>query len=229
VAFWKSWVALNRPDHTTGSAVATGGLGLGDDRVTQTPPKRPQVDGLTTLWTAPVDPPLGHPLNLLGGYQMTERLLTQMICGDEPRQVLEQVTKVLGPFSREWCPTVQAHNDFYDDQIIVSPDGELALVDFEEIGPGDPMLDVGCMLAHLRWISRFGNGAEAYAAYHKSFQVAALDRFGWNPQDLDLREAFTIFRLCPGPLRQLRRDWARRLEGGLALASEVLNGPTARN
>ena len=31
-----------------------------------------------------------------------------------------------------------------------------ALVDFEEAGPGDPMLDVGNFIAHLCWRSRFG-------------------------------------------------------------------------
>ena len=39
----------------------------------------------------------------------------------------------------------------YDDQLILTPERELALVDYEEVGPGDPMLDVGNFLAHLSW------------------------------------------------------------------------------
>ena len=57
----------------------------------------------------------------------------------------------LSPFVDAWQPTALAHNDFYDDQMLFTPDtGRLALVDFEETAPGDPLLDVGVMLAHLR-------------------------------------------------------------------------------
>ena len=52
-------------------------------------------------------------------------------------------------FAAAWRPTALAHNDFYDDQMLLMPAGNLALVDFEETGPGDPML------AHLRWMAGF--------------------------------------------------------------------------
>jgi thiamine kinase-like enzyme len=115
-----------------------------------------------------------------------------------------------------------AHNDFYDDQILVTPDGHLVLVDFEEIGPGDPLFDVGNMLAHLSWMARFGIATEACNSYHHRVRSAALERFRWEAQDLDLREAFAIFRLSTNPFRRLQRSWPTAIKTGLSLVVEVL-------
>ena len=187
-------------------------------------PPEPQrlLEGLANLWSMPVEPDQGHSLNLLRGYQMTERLLSQLLHGEEAHRLLGQVTDVLGPFSEAWRPSALAHNDFYDDQVIVTPEGELALVDFEETGPGDPLLDVGNLLAHLRWMARFGIAPERCDVYRRRVRSDALARFGWDPRALDMREAFALFRLSAGPIRQLRRNWGNRVETGLALAS---NGP----
>ena len=84
------------------------------------------------------------------------------------------------------------------------------------------MLDVANMLAHLRWMARFGTAPEACTAYRRDLRSAALVHFGCDGRALDLREAYAIFRLSAGPLRQLRRNWAKRIDEGLALASEVL-------
>ena len=190
-----------------------------------TPPAPDQIlDGLAKLWSAPVRPDQGRPLNLSGGFQMTERLLSHLLHGERASQLLRQVTDVLGPFAEAWRPSALAHNDFYDDQVLLTPEGHLALVDFEETGPGDPLFDVGNMLAHLRWMAQFGNAPEACDAYRQRFRSAALARFGWEPHALDLREAFAVFRLSSGPIRQLRRNWAERVETGLALAVKVLEG-----
>ena len=104
------------------------------------------------------------------------------------------------------------------------PDGRLALVDFEEAGLGDPLLDVGNFLAHMRWSAHFGREAEAQAsgAYHRLLRSAALERFGWEERALNLREAVCIFRVCTNPIRHLAPDWPRRLEVGLSLVNEVL-------
>ena len=59
------------------------------------------------------------------------------------------------PFVASREPSGTVHNYFYDDQMhcyddqmLMLPDGRVALVDFEEAGPGDSMLDVGNFLAH---------------------------------------------------------------------------------
>ena len=129
---------------------------------------------------------------------------------------------MLGPFSKAWRPSTLAHNDFYDDQMLVTPDGEIALVDFEETGPGDPLYDVGNMLAHMRWMAWFGNAAEARDAYRQRMRSAALDRFGWQPQDLAVRESHALFSLSAWPIHQLRGDWAKSVEIGLELVIRAL-------
>ena len=189
-------------------------------------PPDPQLilDGLADLWFARAQPGKSRPLDLRGSFKMTADLLSQLLLEKEAGQLLKPVLDVLGPFADGWRPSSLAHNDFHDDQVILTPEGQLALVDFEEAGPGDPLLDVGNMLAHLRWMARFGNAPETWDTYHSQFRAAALTRFGWESQALDLREAFVLFRLSSGPIRQLRPDWARRVETGLTLALDASTG-----
>ena len=186
------------------------------------PDPGPILDSLAKLWSEPVSSDGGHTLNLLGGFQLTQRLLSHLLQGEEARRRLQQLTDVLGPFAHEWRPSTLAHNDFYDDQVLVTPEGYLALADFEEIGPGDPLLDVGNMLAHLSWMARFGISPGACYSYRRRVRSAAIDRFGWDTRDLALREAFAIFRLSANPLRRLRRNWPLEVETGLRLATDVL-------
>lgn len=191
----------------------------------EAPNPRVLLDGLARLWSRRLEAARGHPLDVRGGFEMTERLLSHLLESEEARCLLQRVTDVLRPFAQTWQPTSLAHNDFYDDQVLVTPEGQLAMVDFEEIGPGDPLLDVGNMLAHLRWMARFGNAPEACNSYLRDLRSAALAHFGCDARGLDLREAYAIFRLSAGPIRQLRRQWAKRVEAGLALALEVLHAP----
>ena len=97
-------------------------------------------------------------------------------------------------------------NDFHDDQEVLTPDGHLALVEFEETGPGDPLLDVASMLEYLIWMARCGDVQEACDAYHRQFRAPALTRFSWESQALDLHESSSLFRPSSGPIRQLRPD-----------------------
>ena len=182
------------------------------------------LDALAGLWSLQVGPEENYPLDVLGGFRMTERLLCQVLRGNDKQQMLPRLTEVLKPFAEAWRPSAIAHNDFHDDQLILTPEGRLGLVDFDEVGPGDPLLDVANLLAHLRWMAHFGNAPEERKAFHRRVQDAALVRFGWDPQSLNLREGFVLFRLSAGPIRQLRSDWASRVESGLALAYDVASG-----
>ena len=95
-------------------------------------------------------------------------------------------------------------------------------MDFEEIGPGDPMLDVGNMLAHLRWMSEMGSKSRRCADYRQKARKQALDRFGWHDEDIRIREAFCLFRLATNPFRKLHPRWAEATEKGLRLATRAL-------
>jgi hypothetical protein len=181
------------------------------------------LDCLSQLWSTPVPPDAGHPLDLAAGIRWTQRLLSNVLQDEGARQALQRVTDALGPFAEEWRPSALAHNDFYDAQVLLMPTGRLALVDFEETGPGDPLLDVGNLLAHLRWSARFG-APEACEAYRRHLRSAALDRFGWEERALVLREASALFRVCSNPIRHLQHNWPQTIKSGLALVAEVLDG-----
>ena len=183
------------------------------------------LKGLESLWRTPMEGSVGRPFNLRGTYQRARRIFRHNIPEDCPaRLLLEEASRSLDPFIESWRPTSIAHNDFYDDQMLVLPDGRIALVDFEESGPGDPMLDVGNFLGHLRWRARLGRERkeDASDAYYREFRRAALDRFGWGERDLAFRESVCLFRICTNTIRHPQPDWLERLESGLRLVNETL-------
>ena len=193
-------------------------------------PPDPQriLDHLEKLWSGPL-PPESPSMDLTKDLRSSEQLLSQVLQGRGSSQLLQIALNELGPFVEGWRPSTLAHNDFYDDQLVVTPTGRLALIDFEETGPGDPMLDVGTMLAHLRWMAGFGTNSTACESFRFAFRSAAIDRFGWDSRELDLREAFALFRLCTNPVRNISDGWLQEVETGLALVEGVLSGTDTRN
>ena len=187
------------------------------------PDVEPMLGG-ESLWAEPVESGKGQLLDLLRAYRTVRRTFRYKIGEDrEARQELNQSIKVLDPFVRSWRPTRTAHNDFYDDQMIELPDGRIALVDFEEAGPGDPMLDVGNCLGHLKWSASFGRSKRnASRKFYQAFKSAALRRFGWEPNELALREAVCLFRTCTNAIRRPKMDWKQNVVDGLSLVNETL-------
>ena len=180
----------------------------------------PVLDLLASLWEGePADG--ARPLDLQRSFLFTEEVLTRALPEGE-RGALAAVVERLRPFVASWRPAGVAHNDFYDDQMVVTPEGGIVLVDFEEAGPGDPLLDVGNWLAHLRWMARFGKDAANCEAYYGKLRAAALERFRWDARHLALREAYALFRLSSNPVRNLRPDWPRTARAGLDLALAAL-------
>ncbi len=187
------------------------------------------LDGLERLWSAPRGAHGHRAFDLAAYYRRARTVMAYAAQGhDEANRRLDQAAARLEQFVENWRPTCLAHNDFYDDQLIAAPDGRLALVDFEDAGLGDPMLDVGNFLAHLRWSSRFGRGTAAASsgAFHSCLRRAALQRFRWPERCLDLRESVCLFRTCTNTIRRPRADWRQRLAAGLSLALDAL-GPAA--
>lgn len=183
------------------------------------------LDGLASLWDVPCDSSVARPFDLAGRYRGARREIEHAIRDHEAaRGAFSQVTAVLDAFNRSWEPVGMAHNDFYDDQLLVLPDGRIVLVDFEEAAPGDPMLDVGNFLAHLRWDANMGSSKRAgfRAEFRDQFRYAALNRFGWDERELALREATCLFRICVFPVLRPQENWLHRLEDGLALVNETL-------
>ena len=193
------------------------------------PPDPHQIlDHLEKLWSGPL-PEETPSMDVARDLRAAERLLSQVLQGQGSDHTLRTVLNELGPFVDEWQPSTLAHNDFYDGQLVVAPTGGLALIDFEETGPGDPMLDVGTMLAHLHWMAGFGTNPMACESFRFAFRAAAIDRFGWDPRELDLREAFALFRLCTNPVRNISDNWLQEVETGLRLVEGILYGAGTRN
>lgn len=185
----------------------------------------PLLRGLETLWTQSDGDGRGQPFNLPGAYRRAKRSFTHFARYDESTSVsMKRIAKSLDPFVESWRPSTVAHNDFYDDQILALPDGSMAVVDLEEAGPGDPMLDVGNFISHLRWRSRFGRQRDndATTTYLEEFRSAAIERFEWDERELNLREAVCLFRICTNAIRHPRDDWRDRLDAGLSLVNELL-------
>lgn len=182
------------------------------------------LEGLERLWRTPLSTE-ARPFNLPGLYHRAKRSFRHAL-NDNLRstQILNESTRVLDPFVKAWRPSAIAHNDFYDDQMLVLPDGRIALVDFEETGAGDPLLDVGTFLAHLKWMYHFKRRGDrdASGAFYNALRQAALERFAWTERELNLREAVCLFRVCTNALRRPKPDWREKLEEGLSLVNGVL-------
>ena len=187
------------------------------------PPPRLILDRLESLWAVPVDASNAPPFNLPGAYLRARQIIEHSVQeGDCGWTQFTSAVEVLDRFVETWQATSTAHNDFYDDQMVLLPDGKIALVDIEGAGPGDPMLDVGNFLAHLRWSSDVSRRGTAYGEYHAAFRREANERFRWAEAELDLREAVCLFRICTNAIRHPTENSRERLQAGLTLVATTL-------
>lgn len=184
------------------------------------------LQGLEMLWKRADDSRSGRSFSLSSGFRSAKRSFRHHLRDShEGMRILIEAISSLEPFVRSWAPTHTAHNDFYDDQLLLMESGKVALVDFEEAGPGDPMVDVGNFLAHLLWSSKFGSatGAVASRKFYQMFRSVALDRFGWEDRDLSFREAVCLFRVCTNFIRHPQENWRAKLETGLAQVNKIIS------
>ena len=183
------------------------------------------LNGLESLWAIPCDVSATRSFDLSARYRGARREIEHAVRDhDDLLRAFNQAVETLDPFNQSWKPVGTAHNDFYDDQLLMLPDGRVVLVDFEEAGAGDPMLDVGNFLAHLSWSARTGSSKRfaAKAEYHRMFKEAALNRFGWDKRELALREAICLFRICVFLVIRPQDDRVQKLEDGLSLINETI-------
>jgi aminoglycoside phosphotransferase (APT) family kinase protein len=116
------------------------------------------------------------------------------------------------------------HGDLYESQILVDGD-RLGLIDLDDLGPGDPLLDAANFSAHLLLLGTGGGPAGGrILRYRDELRAASCRRLGTGPADLAWREAYCLLRLAGGPFRVLHPEWPRRVAGRLALAAEALPG-----
>jgi hypothetical protein len=114
------------------------------------------------------------------------------------------------------------HGDLYENQVMV--DGEnLGLIDLDDLGPGDPVLDAANFTAHLLVLGTSGSpGAAVILRYRDELRSVLLRTLDVDPAALAWREAYCLLRLASGPFRALHPEWPRRIADRLALATGAL-------
>jgi Ser/Thr protein kinase RdoA (MazF antagonist) len=118
----------------------------------------------------------------------------------------------------EWV----VHGDLYENQVFVDAD-HLTLIDLDDLGPGDPLLDAANVSAHLLLLAASGAPAAAMIArYRDELRHAFGQVFDVDPADLAWREAYCLLRLVSGPFRVLHPEWPTRMAARLSLAAEAL-------
>jgi Ser/Thr protein kinase RdoA (MazF antagonist) len=118
----------------------------------------------------------------------------------------------------EWV----VHGDLYENQVLVDGD-HLTLIDLDDLGPGDPLLDAANVSAHLLLLAASGGPAAAMIArYRGELRQAFGQVFDLDPADLAWREAYCLLRLVSGPFRVLHPEWPTRMAARLSLAADAL-------
>lgn len=119
----------------------------------------------------------------------------------------------------EWI----VHGDLYENQVLVDGD-TLGLIDLDDLGPGDPLLDAANFSAHLLVLGASGLATgPTILRYRDDLRGAFCRHLDADPAELAWREAYCLLRLASGPFRVLHPDWPRRVADRLALATEALS------
>jgi aminoglycoside phosphotransferase (APT) family kinase protein len=115
--------------------------------------------------------------------------------------ILEQLTAP--PSARSLTSTV--HGDLHEAQLVVDDTTVTGLLDIDDVGPGDPLDDVGALVAHLRFraLTSDDDRIDAYATAVRT----AVSR-GHDDSDIDRHIAAVLVGLATGPFRIQQADWA---------------------
>lgn len=105
------------------------------------------------------------------------------------------------------------HGDFYDKQAIVN-DGKVTLIDLDAAGLGNPIMDLGCYVAHLeRQVGNHSMSASEAEA-QKDTLIGAYENLTGSvcTDQLDHYIALGLFALIHHPFRDWSPDWPAQTE-----------------
>lgn len=151
--------------------------------------------------------------------QVVARLLPEHGCA------AGRVAEAVVGFAEESDPVEEriVHGDLYENQIVVDRD-TLGLLDLDDLGPGDPLLDAANFSAHLLVLGASGiAAAQTILVYREELRTAFCRSLDADPAALAWREAYCLLRLAAGPFRVLHPDWPTRMAARLDLATGVLS------
>lgn len=143
-------------------------------------------------------------------------------CADDVGAVVEAVR--LGAAAPAPDRTV-VHGDLYEGQVFVGEDFSLGVIDLEEMGMGDPVLDAANFTAHLLAFALVAPAArDRLVAYRHLLRGAFLERLDVPPAMLAWREALVMLQLATGPFRTLAPNWPARVARGVRVARRLAAG-----
>lgn len=115
------------------------------------------------------------------------------------------------------------HGDFYEAQVFVEHDYSLGLLDLDDLGLGDPGMEVANLSAHLLALALSAPHAKArLLAYRNLVLDAYRDCLDLSPADMAWREALVMLMLASGPFRTARPSWPSEVARRVSIAERLL-------
>lgn len=149
------------------------------------------------------------------------RLLSHLV--PHRRVEIEEAAANLAERASAILPGPIVHGDLYEGQVFVGDGSGLGLIDLDDAGPGDPLLDAANLLAHLSVLSASAPRARRRPlAYRALLRPLVLDGLGASESDLAWREALCMLKLATGPFRVLSPRWPGRVEARVGAAIRLL-------
>jgi aminoglycoside phosphotransferase (APT) family kinase protein len=117
------------------------------------------------------------------------------------------------------------HGDFYAKQVLVNDNKQVAFIDLDEAKIGDPRIDLGLFIAHLRYMVLSGRLAESrlpllteafLSGYQQTMGKELLN-------DLHPYVAVGLFRILPHPFRHGEKEWVMWTEQILNMAESEIS------
>ncbi|HKB15814.1 MAG TPA: phosphotransferase, partial [Planctomycetota bacterium] len=113
------------------------------------------------------------------------------------------------------------HGDFHAEQVLVDG-GRVAFLDLDGAGAGDPLLDLGSFLGHLRLLVHSGDLTEEQAG---NAAEAFLGGYGARPEGLEAATALALLDIGLSPLRRLEAGNTERVGAVVEEARAFLGRP----
>ena len=150
------------------------------------------------------------------------RLLAHLL--PHRRQEIRELYRMLAGLAARPLPELfTVHGDLYEGQIFVGKDYSLGLIDLEDGGPGDPLMDAANMLAHLMILHVYTPEADGRPlAYRALLRRKLLDHLGGGEEELLWREAACALMLATGPFRVQSPRWPQETEARLYAVQRLL-------
>jgi hypothetical protein len=135
----------------------------------------------------------------------------------------ERVRAEIERLAGDAVPSSIVHGDLYEAQILVGDGFELGLIDLDDVGRGDPVLDAANFCAHLLALAlAVPSASDRLVAYRRLVRSAFTTALDVPPHALAWREALCMLLLAAGPFRVLDPAWPAEIRRRAALAVRLL-------